>query len=290
VWASATQSERATWRAEYEKWAALQRDASVGGIVFDYDGTICEIDERYTGPGVAMADALTRILETGLKLGVASGRGRSVIKALQALLPEKYWERVIVGPYNGGLVMSLADPYPTKIRSTELMRETGKLLAASPLITALADISYSGPLQVTLVEKKPYASDMLRRVVLEALATEQEIFKSVSVESSGLAIDIIGPGASKRRVADHMAANLDASQSVFAIGDQGSIGGNDFTLLADSHALSVYRVSSRLDQCWNVARPGRRGSVAFMDYLSGIIPRDGSHDMFRFDIDSFESA
>ena len=290
VWARAGEDDRNAWRGEYEKWASLQRVTNVGGIVFDYDGTICEIDERYSGPGTAIAAALTGILERGIPLGVASGRGRSVVKALQAVLPETHWKNVTVGPYNGGLLTSLADPYPTNLRSTELMSETGKILKASPLITALANISYSGPHQVTLVEKKPFPPGVLRRMVVEILA-ERDILESVSVQSSGLAVDIIENGASKRRVVDHLARQLgDSSQAVFSIGDQGAFGGNDFTLLADSHSLSVYRVSARFDQCWNLARPGRRGSVAFIDYLDAIVPREGSSGMFVFDIDSLESA
>jgi hydroxymethylpyrimidine pyrophosphatase-like HAD family hydrolase/fructoselysine-6-P-deglycase FrlB-like protein len=295
AWGSATDDERTGWRREYEKWASLQRAANVGGVVFDYDGTICERDERFSRPGVAIAAALTRLVELGLTLGVASGRGRLLVDALKSLIPEKHWDRVSVGPYNGSLVMSLAEPFPERQHPVALMREVGKILQASPLISALAKVSYAGELQVTAIEVKPLPAGMLRRIVLEALAGEPEVLDSVSAQSSGLTVDVIGRGASKRRVVDHLAAQMRSDspadqRQVFAIGDQGSLDGNDFTLLSHSHSLSVHKVSSRFDQCWNLARPGRRGSVAFIDYLDAVVPREDGGNTFAFDVDSLESA
>jgi hypothetical protein len=61
-------------------------------------------------------------------------------------------------------------------------------------------------------------------------------------------------------------------------------------LLSHSHSLSVHKVSSLFDQCWNLARPGRRGSRAFIDYLEAVAPREAGGNIFRFDLDSLESA
>jgi hydroxymethylpyrimidine pyrophosphatase-like HAD family hydrolase len=295
AWGSATADERDTWRGEYEKWAALQRAVNVGGIVFDYDGTICEMDERFTRPSAAVAAALTRLVESGLSLGVASGRGRLLFDTIKALIPEEHWDSVAIGPHNGSFVMSLADPYPEDRRPTDLMREVARILQASPLISALAKVSYGGELQVTVMETKPLPAGMLHRIVLEALATEPEVFAAVSAYSSGLTVDVIGGGASKRRVVDYLAERMASDPAttrpqVFAIGDQGSLDGNDFALLSHSHSLSVHKVSSLFDQCWNLARPGRRGSRAFIDYLEAVAPREAGGKIFRFDLDSLESA
>ena len=295
AWGSATPNERDTWRSEYEKWAALQRSVDVGGIVFDYDGTICEMDERFTRPSAAVAAALTRLVERGLFLGVASGRGRLLFDTIKALIPEEHWDRVAIGPHNGAFAMSLTDQYPERQRPTDLMREAGGILQASPLISALAKVSYGGELQVTVMETKPLPAGMLYRIVLEALATEPQVFAAVSAYSSGLTVDVIGGGASKRRVVDYLAERVASDLStnraqIFAIGDQGSLDGNDFALLSHSHSLSVHKVSSLFDQCWNLARPGRRGSRAFIDYLDAVVPREAGGNIFKFDLDSLESA
>ena len=295
AWGNASDDVRNHWRGEYEKWASLQRAVNVGAIVFDYDGTICEADERFTRPSSAMGAALTRILDMGLTLGVASGRGHLLLDALRPLLPEKHWERVAVGPYNGALVMTLADSLPERSSPVELMRVAGRILEASPVIGAVADVSYAGEMQVSLIEIKPLPVGTLRRMALEALAVEPEVVDAVNVHSTGFTVDVIARGASKRRVVDHLAAQMKSDSpsemlQVFAIGDQGSLEGNDFSLLSHSHSLSVHRVSSLFDRCWNLARPGRRGSRAFIDYLEAIVPRETEGSTFAFDIDSLESA
>ncbi|MEO8576371.1 MAG: HAD hydrolase family protein [Gemmatimonadales bacterium] len=294
AWGGANEDAQDQWRAGYEGWASIQRGVNVGAIVFDYDGTICEPDERFTRPSDAMGAALTRILEMGLTLGVASGRGHLLFEALRPLLPEKHWERVAVGPYNGAMVMTLADTLSEQVRPVELMRDAARLLNASSLIKAVANISYAGDMQVTLVETKPLPVGTLRRMTLELLTTEPELFDAVTVQATGLTVDVIAGGASKRRVVDHLAAQMQSDSpempQVFAIGDQGSIEGNDFSLLSHSHSLSVHRVSSLFDRCWNLSRPGRRGSVAFIDYLNAIVPRELEGSVFALDIDSLESA
>ncbi|MEO7367923.1 MAG: hypothetical protein ABIZ36_08200 [Gemmatimonadaceae bacterium] len=295
AWGSATDVQHDVWHGEYEKWASVQRAANVGGIVFDYDGTICEADERFRHPGTAIATALVRLLDLGVTLGIASGRGHSVVDALRAVLPRDYWHRLVVGPYNGSFVMSLADPFPEGEAPAPLMSQAAKILKASPLIRAVADVTFAGTMQVTVMEIKPLPAGMLRRIVLETLASEPRLLEAVSAQSSGLTVDVLGLGASKRRVVDHIASQLRSSKApeqskVFAIGDQGSLDGNDFALLSDSHSLSVHNVSSLFDRCWNLARPGRRGSAAFIDYLDAIVPREAGGSTFAFDVDSLESA
>ena len=295
AWGTATEDLIDQWRGEYEKWASVQRGVNVGAVVFDYDGTICEADERSTRPSVAMGAALTRMLDMGVILGVASGRGHLIFDALRPLLPEKHWEHVAVGPYNGALVMTLADALPERCHPLELMHQVARILEASPIITAFSKLSYAGEMQVTLVEAVPLPVGTLRRMTLEILAVEPELFDAVTVQATGLTVDVIARGASKRRVVDHLAAQLKSDSAadmpqVFAIGDQGSIEGNDFSLLSHRHSLSVHKVSSLFDRCWNVARPGRRGSVAFMDYLAAIVPRELEGSAFAFDIDSLELA
>ena len=59
------------------------------------------------------------------------------------------------------------------------------------------------------------------------------------------------------------------------LGDQGQAGGNDCDLLARPLGVSVDRVSSRFDSCWNVAAPGARRTAALLGSLAALEPRRG---------------
>ena len=54
-----------------------------------------------------MTNELIRLLDVGIHLGIATGRGKSVREALQASLPETLWPLVFVGYYNGAEVAAL---------------------------------------------------------------------------------------------------------------------------------------------------------------------------------------
>ena len=69
-----------------------------------------------------------------------------------------------------------------------------------------------------------------------------------------------------------------ADNEVLRIGDLGSWGGNDFDLLNQGLSLSVDRVSSNLDTCWNLGPPGSKGITTTMQYLRALFPADGAFE------------
>jgi hydroxymethylpyrimidine pyrophosphatase-like HAD family hydrolase len=54
-----------------------------GALVVDYDGTICDSENRFTGQGSETLAALVTLLENEITLGIATGRGQSVRNDLQ---------------------------------------------------------------------------------------------------------------------------------------------------------------------------------------------------------------
>src|SRR5260370_39626169 len=98
-----------TLREEYACLSERFRNAKFHGMVLDYDGTICDSVDRFGAIPDETANALLRITRAGFLLGVATGRGKSVRKALRKAFPQSHWKRIWVGYYNGGTVARLDD-------------------------------------------------------------------------------------------------------------------------------------------------------------------------------------
>jgi hypothetical protein len=93
----------------YEATADRVRSARPCGVVFDYDGTLCDRRQRFIALPQDMANGLIRLAERGMAIGVATGRGRSAGRALQDFLPPSLRSRVVVGYYNGSVVLPLSE-------------------------------------------------------------------------------------------------------------------------------------------------------------------------------------
>jgi fructoselysine-6-P-deglycase FrlB-like protein len=320
VWESAAPEAREHWRDCCRAWVGVVERMIIGGVVFDYDGTLCEADERFTTPAASVGAALGRLVDQGLVVGVATGRGDSVLEALRAVLPERLWGQIIVGMYNGGVVGTLADPPAVPDLPTPAIHAAHAALTASALLAAVASVKVQ-PTQLTVRARQPLPEGVLQRFVLEALGGSSPAMApwvsgradigadaeptagatahdGVHVFASSHTVDVIVGRASKLRVVaavrdairaagrtHHGAARSDAAAgedaaesdpalapAVMTIGDQGHLGGNDWPFLAQPLGLSVERVSSVFDGCWNVAPVGARRTAALHAYLSALAP------------------
>ncbi|OYX94353.1 MAG: hypothetical protein B7Y76_10750, partial [Sphingobacteriia bacterium 35-40-5] len=92
--------ERKYWSEAHKSFKKQLKAARFGTIVFDYDGTLCSAKNRFNGVDKEVAASLIDILEKGIVIGIATGRGKSVRKDLQKAIPEQYWSRIIIGYYN----------------------------------------------------------------------------------------------------------------------------------------------------------------------------------------------
>jgi len=339
VWENAAADVREHWRLRCRAWVDAAEGMRIGGMVFDYDGTLCEADERLKTPAASIGAALARLVDQGLVVGVATGRGGSVLEALRAVLPKRLWSRVIIGMYNGGVICRLNDSPAATVPVIAIDTAFATLLR-SPVVAAIANIRAQAS-QLTVHARQPLPDGVLHRFVVEALtgyvpltctpvARESQIAdkptgaatsdtgdrvstgSGVNVLSSCHTVDVIAAEASKLRViaavreAIHAAAStangltgaaaktLSSRRSgaairdsalapaVMTIGDQGHLGGNDWSLLAQPLGLSVERVSSVFDTCWNVAPVGARRTAALQAYISALSP-DG-HGTFRWSV------
>ena len=268
VWHNAPEEIRAHWRTLCRRWRKGVESTPIGGVVFDYDGTLCEAEERLTVPSGAVAAALARLVDMGLVVGVATGRGRSVLHALRGALPKPLWSKIWVGMYNGARLQRLDEPdlehgeiHPHVIGASER-------LSASPVLSRLAHFSLQ-PGQVCVRPAAPLPTGLLRRFVEEELTGGGW---AVETRSSGHTVDVVARGVTKMAVVDYLQGQLKTGQAVMTIGDQGQAGGNDEHFLAHPLGLSVEHASSRFDGCWNVAPPGARRTVALLAYLAALRP------------------
>ncbi len=248
--------------------------ARLGGIVLDYDGTLCARTERFGVLRTEIANECRRILEGGVVIGIATGRGRSVRESLQKTLPRGLWDRVVVGYYNGGEIAPLVrDDVPSRDAPAEPPLDVAKaLLERDPLLAGLASLTVRRR-QITVEPKRRISTDALMSLVMTLLAPLEE--HGVRVLTSSHSVDVLPSGVGKLAVVHDVQRRTREGSEVLCIGDRGAWPGNDCALLSHAPSLSVDEVSASLTTCWNIAPAGVTGADAALRYLQSIRVSDG---------------
>lgn len=287
VWAAATEETRDSWRAQCRAWVSAAESTRVGGVVLDYDGTLCEACERFGNPDRAVGTALTGLIDAGMVVGVATGRGgRSVVRGLRAVVPERAWPEIIVGRCNGG-IRSRLDEQVEDLPPMETLERANTILSASPVLAQVARFELK-PTQLTIFPRpdQPLPKGLLCRFVIEALDAAKSPL-AVDVLASDHSVDVIPRDVSKWTVVEEVRRALAQAGrpglAVMTIGDQGQAGGNDAAFLAHPLGLSVEHTSSDFTSCWNVAPRGARRTAALLGYLNALRPLT-DEDGFRWSV------
>ena len=256
------------------------RRSSIRAVVADYDGTLCAPSERFTGMSEGMAHSLSTLLADGLFLGVATGRGGSAFEDLRRVIPAAYWDSVLLGLYNGAVMLRLSDLFQEQDSDCFQQHDT-TFETLQTLINQLPVRVLRNAHQLSLIPTTPLNLDNLRRSIIESL---DNVVPPGYVHQSAHSVDILHARNSKAHTPEALQRLLGiADDAVLRIGDLGNWGGNDFDLLNDGLSLSVDRVSSKLDTCWNLGPPGSKGMTTTMQYLRALRPADGA---FEFQVDS----
>ena len=244
------------------------RTTHFGGVVFDYDETLCPAENRFGPLPSNVSGALKRILENDVVVGVATGRGKSAGMALRESLDKRFWEKIIVGYYNGGQILRLSEGDPQKgdAMSPQLSSFLDVIRENTQLVQ-LCEVE-ERPSQITLNPLENVPQSTLHQLVLE-LVLEQKM-RHISVVLSSHAVDVLAPDVSKHLVVQ---ACLDECQGsrpsshILRIGDSGSWSGNDFSLLSTCFGLSSANCPVNVAWSWNLAAPGHVGPEATLDYI-----------------------
>lgn len=252
------------------------------GLLLDFDGTVVSNPQQSAANWVK--EWLTTLLDNGSILGIASGRGGSLKDALHSIIPEKYQDCVLVGYYNGGLLLPLS-----KSLNTETLPPSQalcKIIAATKIhkqIQSLTNNSKPGPLQYVLYPKSGISVKILAEEI-SMLVNTLSLNLEVRILCSNHSVDICPVTSSKRNVLEAMMSKCqgDQSRAILCIGDKGNQGGNDCDVLDSPFGLSVADISERPEACWNLLPQNLSGPEG-LRYYSQCIQWVGSGN-FLFDL------
>lgn len=261
------------WRTALSTFRDRLRAITFAGVVLDYDGTIVDTRHRFELAREDVTGELTRLLDAGAHLAIATGRGVSVRRDLRACIPKILWPRVLVGYYNGAEVTGLDDDSAPdgSDETCEVLAPLAAALRAQPELADAADQT-DRRFQITLQPKRTMPENRLWDLAHQVILLTGQ--RDVVVTRSSHSIDIVAPHVSKLNVLTHLRQRIGVAP-VLTIGDRGRWPGNDHELLGEPFALSVDETSVDPQTCWNLAPCGQRGIAATLDYLAALEPDDG---------------
>lgn len=258
------------WRDARRAFLDRLHSGRFGAVVLDYDGTICDARERRSGIRPEIAELLNTFIGSGLLVGIATGRGKSVREALLERVTTRR-DRVWIGYYNGGYIRSLDEPVDRQetMGPDDTLRAVESGLRDDPWLRDRVEVDVNR-FQLSVRSRVPVPETRLWDAVEQVSAR----FGATVVRSSH-SVDVLAFGVTKRSLVQGMRDAIEG-RDVLCIGDRGRWPGNDHALLMDPYSLSADEVSSDPMTCWNLAPPGTRGVGATMGYLQRLTVRRGS--------------
>lgn len=257
-------ADKETWFEHYSSAINFVRDASIQGLVMDYDGTLSDDRDRFkVGLRPKVAEELNRLLEGGLPIGIATGRGPSAGVSLRSSIKRELWGRVLVGYYNGAVISSLSDDRDPLL---------DELDAVDPMLEELRKGTFLSSCEIRANTKQISIKFRRRRDVSRAVSEIREALRLGGLDKqvviSSHSVDVLIGGQSKLKLVEELCnyAEID-SGAVLRIGDRADPVGNDFQLLDHPLGLSVDRASGDPKTGWALAPAGIRGVQATVFYL-----------------------
>ena len=261
--------EKQLWLNAYKKFTTNLKNNSFSDIVFDYDGTICSTKNRFeTHLESITKNYLLVLLKNDIKIGIVTGRGKSIKELLRNTFDKTYWDKIIVGYYNGANVGYLSDDSlpiidsnlnDSLIKISEAIKKNGYFKINNAL-----DITIR-PQQLTIK-----ASDIRTYKFIKSFCNqyiERNNIDNICILESSHSLDIIvRPTVSKLNIFKDFLKE----ENTLCIGDKGLFPGNDYELLSTQYSLSVSEVSIDLDSCWNLAPENNSNINNLHFYLSKI--------------------
>lgn len=268
------------WKTNLHTFLRGLQNTEFLGIVFDYDGTLCDKSERFSGINGKVNNHLIKLLESGIKIGIATGRGKSVRTDLQKKIPEKLWEKVIIGYYNGAETLLLSNDAIIG-NTTEI---ESNLAVLSNIFKRNNNLSRlftweTRAMQISLQPVGKHSTFTILQVVQELIRKHN--LNDLSVVYSSHSIDVLAPNVSKINVIEQLKEKISGVANILTIGDRGRYPGNDYTLLDAPFSLSVDEISLNPETCWNLTPGGWRGVRGTLHYLNSI---NVKKKLFSFDI------
>jgi hypothetical protein len=272
------ESARPAFETAFNDWLQSMLAIQVGAVVLDYDGTCCHTWDRFRPPPEKVQGEVVRLLESGVAIAFATGRGRSLHESTRSWLPEVFWPEVSVGLYNGSCLLPLSQDPPDNTSCVGFLSDAADRLDQLGPQGWLAVERRSTQVSVSTPDGRLSGGDLLP-IVRSVLARPPSIH--CKVFASGHSVDVVAPDSGKVSVLELVRESV--TGEVIVVGDQGQVDGNDFELLAaTSTSLSVDRCSPDPTRCWNLDRRGQRGPDLLVRYLKAIqLRRSGARFVWR---------
>lgn len=231
-------------------------------VIFDYDGTICNTENRLGHPSKKIGSLITDLLQHDIVVGIATGRGKSVRTALQKTILKDYWSRLLIGYYNCSSIGDLKDSSkPNKNEEMDAyLNEFLTVLQDSKIVSK--NCLKVRPKQISIQSNKHMTKDLLYGV--QELAKNS---KNVKIVESGHSIDILPLYVSKLNLIDHIQKIIAPQSQILCIGDSGDPPGNDSELLDQEFSLSVDTTSQNPSNCWNLLPKPMHGEDGVLEYF-----------------------
>ena len=244
-------------------------------VAFDYDGTLSASDRksRFTnGLCDEIRDALMPLLENGVRIVVATGRGKSVGESFQKSIDQKYWPQIKVGYYNGACLLDLGEEDKLKVwREQPFDSELKALEEELKLRLPKGCVDYKfaeRSLQLSIEGEMTQTESQLVYETCREIIWDKQM-KDIRIWRSSHSMDIVVyHEVSKQRV-------IEDPERTLCIGDYGTVEGNDYEMLTSKYSLSVDRVSKNAESCWNIAPSGMKELDATLYYLSRMKANEG---------------
>jgi len=279
-WPSVTR--RGSMRRALDAFKSGLEQQKFRAVVFDYDGTLCSSQRDENPPPEAILAQLRRLLQGGVIVAIASGRGGSIQERLQGCLPEASWPNVQLGLYSGGWITNVSNTIRDTVETSEFLSHVARIVhRLKALGVPIERIRTTHPYQVSVRFREGLQTEGMWFVVADAL--RQAGLDLSSMVRSKHSVDIIVPGVDKSRLIAHVIQRFKVSpDEVLTVGDQGAWPGNDYSLLEHRFSLSVDAPSRRLDRGWKLAPAHRRDVDATLWYLERLQILEAGH--FRIDL------
>lgn len=240
-------------------------------IVFDYDGTLNHSQRGDSAPPKPVLDQIVRLVQSGVIVGIASGRGGSIQECLRDHLPQEILCSIQLGLYNGGWVGNAESVPISKHMTSEFLSHVTRIIfRLKELGVPIDEYKTTHPYQVSVRFRDGISTEQMWFVIADAL--RQAGLDLSRIAKSKHSVDILAAGVSKSRLIAQIIQTYKIDPyHVLTIGDQGAWPGNDAALLEHRYSLSVDVPSRRLDRGWKLAPPHLRDVAATLWYLENFI-------------------
>jgi hypothetical protein len=253
------------------------------GLVLDYDGTLVTLEGRYEPMSSDLAAELNRLLDEGLALAVATGRGASAGEQLRCVIPERHWDQVVVSYYNGSHTQPLRADLDSQRPASDPRLEPARAWLARSGALKPGRQFHDSHVQLTIEISDLADEAMIKR----DFAAEGNPDGALRLAWSSHTVDICLVEACKTTAAAILAVHCQVLvDNILCIGDSGSLAGNDHALLGLPCGVSVGRVCDRPEAAWNLFDNRLVGPDAVLTILRALRPGIDGHRLWVDDLEA----